>query len=126
MSDSPKHEAATSSPMLSNKTYDAVKWATQYFLPALGTLYFALSLLWGLPNAEEVVGTVVAIEIFLGALMGLSAKSYKASDEVFDGALVVERNENGHSISGLDLGEYTLEELENKGSAKLKVVPPAK
>ena len=34
---------------LKNKTYDVLKWIALYLLPALGTLYFALSGIWGLP-----------------------------------------------------------------------------
>ena len=46
---------------LDNKTYDVLKWVAQIFLPALGTLYFALSKIWGLPFGEEVV-----VEILVG------------------------------------------------------------
>ena len=59
-----------------NKTYDTLKWVAQYLLPALGTLYFALSGIWGLPYGEEVVGTVTALDTFLGILLGLSSAAY--------------------------------------------------
>ena len=63
---------------LSNKLYDDLKWIAQILLPALATLYFALSKIWGLPYGEEIVGTISAIDVFLGALLGLStAKYYK-------------------------------------------------
>lgn len=62
---------------LSNKTYDTIKWIALYFLPALGTLYFALAGIWGLPYGEQVVGTITAIDTFLGALIGLSSSSYR-------------------------------------------------
>lgn len=62
--------------MMSNRTYDVLKFMAQIFLPGLGTLYFALAGIWGLPKAEEVVGTIVAIDTFLGLLLGLSSKSY--------------------------------------------------
>ncbi len=61
---------------LSNTAYDILKWIAQILLPALGTLYFALSKIWGLPFATEVVGTVTAIDTFLGALLGLSSAAY--------------------------------------------------
>lgn len=61
---------------MSNKVYDVLKWIAQYFLPALGTLYFALADTWGLPFAEEVVGTVVAIDTFLGVILGISTAQY--------------------------------------------------
>lgn len=61
---------------LSNKVYDVLKWIAQYLLPALGALYFALSQIWGLPYGEEIVGTITAIDAFLGAILGISTLSY--------------------------------------------------
>lgn len=62
---------------LKNKTYDVLKWIALYLLPALGTLYFALSGIWGLPYGEQVVGTITAADTFLGVLLGISSASYK-------------------------------------------------
>ena len=62
---------------LKNKTYDILKWLALYLLPALGTLYFALSGIWGLPYGEEVVGTITAADTFLGVLLGISSATYK-------------------------------------------------
>jgi hypothetical protein len=61
---------------LSNKAYDTLKWIAQYLLPALGTLYFALAGLWNLPYAEPVVGTIVAVDAFLGVILGISSSQY--------------------------------------------------
>ena len=61
---------------MSNKVYDVLKWIAQYFLPAIGTLYFALADTWGLPFAEEIVGTVVAVDTFLGVILGISTVQY--------------------------------------------------
>lgn len=66
---------------LTNKTYDVLKWIAQILLPAAGTLYFALSKIWGFPYATEVVGTISAIDIFLGALLGISTSQYNKSLE---------------------------------------------
>lgn len=62
---------------ISNKVYDILKWIAQYLLPALGTLYFALSTIWGFPYGEQVVGTITAIDAFLGAILGLSTAAYR-------------------------------------------------
>ena len=61
---------------ISDKVYDVLKWIAQILLPALGTLYFALCKIWGLPYATEVVGTISAVDIFLGALLGISSITY--------------------------------------------------
>ena len=62
---------------LNNKVYDALKWIAQYLLPAVGALYFALSQIWGLPYGEQIVGTITAIDAFLGAILGISTMNYK-------------------------------------------------
>lgn len=61
---------------ISNKTYDVLKWVAQYLLPASGTLYFALAGIWGFPYGEEVVGTITAVDAFLGVLLGISTAQY--------------------------------------------------
>ena len=61
---------------LSNKTYDLLKYVAQIVLPALGTLYFALAGIWGLPYGEQIVGTLTAIDAFLGAILKLSSDQY--------------------------------------------------
>ena len=66
---------------LSNKVYDILKYVAQYILPALGTLYFALAQIWHLPYGEEVVGTITAIDAFLGAILGISTLNYKKGSE---------------------------------------------
>lgn len=62
---------------MSNKLYDILKWIAQYLLPALGTLYFALASIWGLPYAEQIVGTITALDTFLGVILGISTIYYK-------------------------------------------------
>lgn len=62
---------------LSNKTYDVLKWIALYLLPALGTLYFALAGIWGFPYGEEIVGTITAVDTFLGVILGISNAQYK-------------------------------------------------
>lgn len=66
---------------MSNKLYDVLKYVAQIVLPAAGTLYFAIAQLWGLPYAEQIVGTIMAVDTFLGALLGISSARYKAKLE---------------------------------------------
>lgn len=61
---------------MSNKTYDILKWIAMCLLPAAGTLYFALAGIWGLPYGEQVVGTITAIDTFLGVILGISTSQY--------------------------------------------------
>lgn len=66
---------------MSNKTYDILKWVAQILLPGIGTLYFALAGIWNLPFAEEVVGTITAVDTFLGLLLGISTVNYNAKNK---------------------------------------------
>ena len=68
----------------SNKTYDFLKWVAQYLLPAAGTLYFALAGIWGFPYGEQVVGTITAVDTFLGVILGISTIQYNKSDSSTD------------------------------------------
>jgi hypothetical protein len=61
---------------MNDKVYDVLKWIAQILLPALGTLYFALAGIWDFPYAEAVVGTVTAVDTFLGVLLGISTINY--------------------------------------------------
>ena len=66
---------------MSNKCYDILKWIAQIVLPAVGALYFALAKIWGCPYATEVVGTISAVDAFLGALLGISSSQYNKTLE---------------------------------------------
>ena len=66
---------------LPNRVYDILKWIARYFLPALGTFYFAIAGIWNFPYGEQVVGTITALVTFLNAMLGLSTISYKKSLE---------------------------------------------
>lgn len=70
---------------LSNETYDVLKWIAQIFLPALGTLYFALASIWGLPYGEQIVGTITALDAFLGALLQISSDAYNKDKNKLNG-----------------------------------------
>ena len=66
---------------MSNKMYDILKYIAQIGLPALGALYFALSTIWGFPYGEQIVGTITAIDAFLGALLGISTVQYRKKND---------------------------------------------
>ena len=61
---------------LKDKVYDVLRYVANYVLPGLGTLYFALSQIWGLPYGEQIVGTVTALVTFLNILLGVSNSTY--------------------------------------------------
>ena len=66
---------------MSNKVYDVLKYIAQIVLPALGALYFALAKIWNFPYGTEVVGTIAAVDTFLGALLKLSTDQYNKENQ---------------------------------------------
>lgn len=65
---------------MSNATYDLLKKIALYILPALATLWLTLGKIWGLPYTTEIGATVTALDVFLGACLGISSKNYYAED----------------------------------------------
>jgi hypothetical protein len=61
----------------SNKTYDILKWVAQYLLPGAATLWLTLAGIWSLPYGEAISGTIMALDTFLGVLLGISSAQYK-------------------------------------------------
>lgn len=66
---------------MSNKVYDVLKWIAMVVLPAIATLYTALSGIWGLPLAEQIPDTIMAVDLFLGVLLGISSAQYSKKKE---------------------------------------------
>ncbi len=73
--------------VLNSKVYDTMKWLVQIVFPAIGTCYAALAVLWGFPYAEQVVGSISAICVLLGACLRISNSNYNG-----DGVLTVDRD----------------------------------
>lgn len=65
---------------LSNEVYDILKFIAQIVLPAAGTLYFALAGIWNWPYGKQIVGTITAVDAFLGALLGISTAAYNKTE----------------------------------------------
>ena len=102
--------------MITGKLYDWLKWIAQVALPALGTLYFTLSGIWGLPSGQEVVGTIMAVDLFLGVILGISQLNYQQGVES-GGELVV--HPNGKKI--FDLDKVDVDNLDKKSEVRFKV-----
>lgn len=109
---------------MSNGTYDVWKWIAQVGLPAFGTLYFALAGIWGLPKAEEVVGTIVAIDTFLGVALGISTKIHEEDNPLsavgLAGEIVVNTNDPNKDTFRIEM-EKPLPDAIKDGSVRLGV-----
>ena len=78
---------------MSSKVYDALKFIAVIVLPAAGALYFALSQIWGLPYGEEIVGTITAIDTFLGAVLMIDSAKYNKNVEAAQANLTDNKGE---------------------------------
>lgn len=105
--------------VLSNKVYPIAKFITQIGLPALGTLYFALAAIWNLPAPEKVLGSIIAVDTFLGVLLGISTNTYTKSGAQYSGSLNVTDTPE-KTVYSLDLN-HEPEELKNKSQVTFKV-----
>lgn len=100
--------------VLSNAVYDKVKWVAQYLLPALATLWITLAKIWNLPFGTEIGATITGIDLFLGAILGISSNNYQG-----DGTMNVQSSEE-KEIYNLDLN-IPAEELAEKKTITFKV-----
>lgn len=66
---------------MSNKVYDILKWIAQYALPAIATLVVAVAGIWQLPYGEEIAGSIMAVDTFLGVLLGISTAQYNKAQK---------------------------------------------
>lgn len=103
--------------ILGNTTYEKVRHAVQYWIPAIGTFYAAVASIWGLPFAIEVVGSLTALATLLGVILGVSKSTYYKNDNNFDGALIVDEERN---VSLLDV-QTSLAQMSGQESITLKV-----
>lgn len=104
---------------ITGKTYDVLKFLAQIVFPALGSAYFALASIWGLPAAEQVVGTIVVLDTFLGAVLQISASSFNATTA--KGVINVEPKPGGGKMFNLVLDGNPEEELETATRAIFEV-----
>ena len=65
---------------MNDKVYDMLKWIAMILLPAIATLYFTLASIWGLPYAEQIVGTITGSDTLLGVILGITSSQYNKKD----------------------------------------------
>lgn len=105
--------------LFNNELYNVLKNVALIWLPALGTLYFSLAKIWDLPSADEVTGTIVVIDTFMGVVLGLSSKAYDKSDLKYDGEFLVDYHPEGGQ--DLRLRNVDFEALNTKSEVLFKI-----
>lgn len=96
--------------VFNNRVYDVLKWITQFMLPGLGTLYFALAKIWKFPYGEEIVGSIAAVTAFLGLLLGISSHNYVGDGviQVNPESLPAETETEFDSTIALNISDFDL------------------
>lgn len=106
--------------LMNSRVYDILKALAQIWLPASATLVFTFTDIWGLNYGPQIVGTIAAIDTFLGIGLGLSSRMYRTSGKAFDGDLVVNTLNPEKDVYSLNLG-IPLEEISGKDNINLRV-----
>lgn len=65
--------------ILPGEVYDVLKWCAILFLPALAIFVKTVFGIWHIPYGEEISGTIIALQVFLGAVLGVSSLQYKTA-----------------------------------------------
>ena len=64
---------------MQNKTNDILKYTALVVLPALAVFYSTISNIWNLPFHDAIPDTIMAVDLFLGALLKISSDKYASS-----------------------------------------------
>jgi hypothetical protein len=64
-----------------SKVYDVLKWIALVVLPALSSLYIGLGQFWNIPYPSQIAGTIMLVDAFLGALLGISSIQYAKKED---------------------------------------------
>lgn len=106
--------------ILNSRFYDILKSIAQVWLPALGALVFTFTDVWGLNYGPQIVGTITAVDAFLGIGLGISSRVYNTSDKAFDGDIVVDTRDPEKDTYVLNLG-IPIDQISNQKNVNLRV-----
>lgn len=67
--------------LIPDSLYDWLKWCCILFLPALAVLVKTVFAIWSIPYGEEISTTIMAIDVFLASILGISTIQYKNNKE---------------------------------------------
>lgn len=110
-------------PLLSNRSYDILKFVVSILLPGLATFYLGLDQLWNLPYETQISGTLTAASVFLGFVMRTSSKKYANQPVEYDGDLIAVKigSEPTDLLLSLDTQEQA-EQIRHKDEVTFKVI----
>jgi Putative phage holin Dp-1 len=92
--------------------YNIMKSIALIWLPALTTAYFAIASIWGIPDTTNVIGTITAIDTFLGVALRLTPTPVDGHIEV---------NPQTSELTDLHLTDKTVSDIASQGVVTLQV-----
>lgn len=76
----PEEETGEENYLLPDKAYKVLKWLALIALPALAVFVHVVGLAWGLPYVDQIVTTLNALAVLVGASIGVSELRAKYSE----------------------------------------------
>lgn len=107
--------------LLPDKVYVVGRAFVGLILPAISALIFALGGIWNYDHVTEIIGTIAALTVFLGAVLAFGRTSYDRSDAKYDGVINLSESPEGKKTYSLDLTSLTPEEIVDKTNVNFKV-----
>lgn len=108
---------------LSDKAYNFLKSIALIWFPAFITLVSTFAAIWGIPYAEQILATLVAVNTFMGVVLGVSNANYLKTGT--DGTLKIDSTSKASTDKyRLDI-TAALDSLPNKKYLILKIDPSA-
>lgn len=96
--------------LVSGTAYDTLKNSALVAIPGLAALYFGLAQIWGLPKAEEVVGSAACLTTFLGLFVMQQKKAYDKSDDKYDAVVHIDETQ-GRKVYEFDFGSKEVSDV---------------
>lgn len=109
-------------PLLSNRSYDILKFVVSVLLPGLATFYLGLDQLWNLPYEIQISGTITAASMLLGLFLRSTSKNYADQPVEYDGEIFAIKNGTDPTdlLLGVDSQEQA-EQIRHKDQVVFKV-----
>ena len=64
-----------------DKVYDVLKWVAILVLPALAVFVQTVFPVWNIPYSDAISTTIMAVDVLLGALIGVSTAQYNSNSK---------------------------------------------
>ena len=69
---------------MSERVYDIFAIIGRLIIPAIATLYFSPSQIWGLPLGEQICGTLAALTVFINTILRIEYNRWEDEQDFDD------------------------------------------